>query len=162
MLHGQPFSVLVAAGNTLLNEVHPLRSVVDIRVERVDGFKLLARDSQRNIVISGAIDISERFEKGFRMPRGQSARLSRHWRCERRIGVARVQLMRLTVFPHPQLVGILLPPRQRALGSIDLDRNIIFPPVRYLGGGYCSQSTVLVSDNGVSVVIQLPSLDKRS
>src|SRR5690606_39951605 len=42
VLHRQPGAVLPAALDALLNEIHPFNAVVDIRVNRVAAFDLLA------------------------------------------------------------------------------------------------------------------------
>jgi hypothetical protein len=60
-------AVLLATGHTLLDEVHPLQPIVDVRVDRVDAVKFLVAGTQNNVVVGGPVDVGKGFKESFRM-----------------------------------------------------------------------------------------------
>src|SRR5436305_696485 len=73
----------------------------------------------------------------------------------RRVRVARVQGVRLTVAADDHQVRGLLPPRQCALRPVDLDPQVVLASVRNLAGGDSSQGAILEADDGVAIVVEL-------
>src|SRR5690606_34251574 len=73
VLQIEPGAVLLAAGDRLLNEIHPLGPVVDVGIHRVAGLELLAALLKDHRVERRAIHVRERLEERLGMSARQTA-----------------------------------------------------------------------------------------
>ena len=60
MLERQPGAVGIAAGDALLDEVHPLDAIVDVGVDRVVTLERLPGRSLHHVVVGETVDVGER------------------------------------------------------------------------------------------------------
>ena len=74
------------------------------------------------------------------------------------IGITRVDLMRLAIATHQHLIRLFLPPGQGPLGTVDLDEQIVFSSVRDLAGRDGTQCTIVVTNHGVTIIVQCPPI----
>jgi hypothetical protein len=121
MFHRQPSSILLAAGDALLDEIHPFHSIMHIGVDGVEAFHLSAFRRIDHRVKSCGIDVRESFEEGLRMSGRQAAGGSARSIHVRGIGIAGVQAMGLSIRSDHHDVGFFLTPGQSPSGTIDFD-----------------------------------------
>ena len=67
MLQRQPSAILATAGDALLDEVHPFDPVVNVGIDGIVLFEVLAGGSQYHRIESGTIDVGEGFKEPFWM-----------------------------------------------------------------------------------------------
>ncbi len=63
--------------------------------------------------------------------------------------------MGLAVLANDQHVGLFLTPRQRSLGAVDFDEQVVFATVADLTGRDGTESPVLISNYRGAVIIEL-------
>ena len=110
MLHRKPRTVLSAAGYTLLDEVHPFHSIVDIRIDSVNSFDGLALSDIDHRIVGGGINVRKSFEERFGVSAWQTACCSAAGVHERSVGVASVKSMGLAVLTNDPDIRLLLTP----------------------------------------------------
>ena len=150
----QPRPILGTAGHALLDEIHPVHAVGHVRIHGVELRERLPGGPAGHVVVGTAVDVRERLEERLGVARGQPARGPPQVVHVRSVRVPRVQRMRMTIAAHHHDVRLFLPPAERPLRAIDLDEQVILPPVRDLAGGHCSQGPSLEADHGVAVVVE--------
>lgn len=160
MLQRQPRPILLAAGDCLLDEVHAFQPVVDVGVDGVLGFELLAQGPKGHVVEGGAVDVREGLEETFRVAERQAAGGPRQVALELGVGVSGVDPVGLAVGADDHLVRVFLPPLQRGFGAIDLDCYIVLAAMADLRGGEGTQGPVLVPDDRRAVVVQRTPFDE--
>ena len=161
MLEWQPGSVLVAAVHALLDKVHAFDAVVNVRINRVELVPRSTGGSRHDVVIGRAIHIGERFKERFRMTGGQAASGFAGVVHVRRVRIASVERMRMTVATQRQNVRFFLSPLDRALRTVDFDGDVVFATVRNLAGSDRTETAVFKANNRVSVVIKLATRFER-
>src|SRR5207248_11772476 len=75
---------------------------------------------------------------------------------ELRPAVAGVDLVRLAVLAHDELVRVLLVPLDRLLRPVDLDEDVVLAAVADLAGGDGAERAVLVPHDRRAVVVERP------
>src|SRR6185503_19955198 len=154
VLQRQPGAAGFAAGDGLLDEVHPFHAVVDVGV---DGVRLLERLSFGPLdhgVVGSAVDVGEGFEEGFGVAAGEAAGPFAGVVHEGGVGIPREHPVGLAVGPDDHHVRLLLPPGEGPLGAVDFNEQVVFAAVADLRGGDRAESHVFELDDRGAVVVE--------
>ena len=158
----QPDAAGLAAGNRLLNESDSRQTVVDVRIERVSAVNRFTADPFHHIVTGGRIDICKSFKECLGMPGRQPAGGTTRCVGIGCKGMTVEYLCGFTKSAQCERVRLFLLPGNGCFFAVDLNPQVIEPPVRHLTDRNHAESIAGKPNKCVPVVIELPSRCKRS